>query len=126
MQLYHSWIVVILRTATSRAEPETSDTIFDEHTIDFETMLNVAEAIIQSHHATVTPLLAFDRGVIPPLYFVALKCRVLRLRRKAIDLLKRTPEQEGLWQRETVVRYAVQKNQNEETGRSGVPKPEVT
>jgi hypothetical protein len=37
-------------------------------------------------------------GIIPPLYFTAMKCRVLTIRRAAIRLLERTmPRREGIW-----------------------------
>jgi hypothetical protein len=82
-------------------------------------VVNVAEAIIQNHGGTVTPLLSFDSGVIHSLYLVALKCPVRRLRYKAIEILKRTPEQEGLWRRETIVRHAARHHQGDKLGRGG-------
>jgi hypothetical protein len=63
-------------------------------------------------------------GIVAPMYFVALKCRVLRLRRKAIEILKQTPEQEGLWRREEAVQYAEWKLQAEEEERGTIPESE--
>jgi hypothetical protein len=124
VQLYHTWIVILLRTASTRIKSADLDTVFDGYTSEFEEMLNFAEAIIKDHYATMTPLVSFDMGVVPPINFVALKCRVLRLRRKAIDILKQAPKQEGLWRRETVVRYAEWKLQTEEEERGSTPESE--
>lgn len=38
-----------------------------------------------------------DMGVIPPLHFTALKCRVRHIRRQATDLLATACYQEGVW-----------------------------
>ncbi|KAH8654994.1 hypothetical protein BGZ60DRAFT_495615 [Tricladium varicosporioides] len=65
--------------------------------------------------------LCVDMGIIPPLFFLALKCRVLKLREQAIALLKRGPEQEGLWFRERVVKFSEWKVAMEEAGRGDLP-----
>jgi hypothetical protein len=45
-----------------------------------------------------TSTFAFEMGMIPPLYFTAMKCRVPSLRRAAIALLEQTmPRREGIW-----------------------------
>jgi hypothetical protein len=44
------------------------------------------------------PRFSFDVGILPPLYVVGSKCREPALRRQAIELLKRCPVQEGLWE----------------------------
>ncbi len=46
---------------------------------------------------TVKRVLCLDAGIVLPLYFVATKCRVRRIRWKAIELLRRAKRQEGLW-----------------------------
>lgn len=83
-----------------------SDQVFDGYTNEFEEMLNLAKAIVKYHDSTLTPLLPFDMSIVLPIYFVALKSRPFRLRRRAIETLKQTPEHEGLCRRETVVRHA--------------------
>jgi len=51
-----------------------------------------------SRPATHTSAFAFEMGVIPPLYFTAIKCRVPSIRRSAIALLQTTmPRREGIW-----------------------------
>jgi hypothetical protein len=40
---------------------------------------------------------SFNPGVLPPLYFCALKCRDPILRREALSLMQQTPPTEDLW-----------------------------
>jgi hypothetical protein len=42
---------------------------------------------------------SFELGLLPPLYIIIQKCRDPLLRREALGLLRRSPEQEGLWNR---------------------------
>jgi hypothetical protein len=43
------------------------------------------------------PSFTFEMGVIPPLYFVAAKCRDPTIRRRALSLLKKAPRRESSW-----------------------------
>jgi hypothetical protein len=47
-----------------------------------------------------------DIGYVIPLYTVASQCQDIALRRKAIDLLRSTPRQEGLWNSLVVAKAA--------------------
>ncbi|KAJ5935617.1 hypothetical protein N7466_005164 [Penicillium verhagenii] len=38
-----------------------------------------------------------ESGFIPPVYYTALKCRIPRLRRQAIRILRAAPHREGVW-----------------------------
>jgi hypothetical protein len=73
LPLYHKWVVLTLRTAF-----RPSNEVFGEYATDFEQMLTLAATLTSSEGTAKTSLLSFDMGVIPPLYFVALKCPVLR------------------------------------------------
>jgi hypothetical protein len=66
-------------------------------------------------------VLSFDMGIMPPLFFLVLKCRDIHLQRKALALLKRAPEQEGLWRRAGVVAQSEWKIGFEERGRGELP-----
>ena len=55
-------------------------------------------------------------GVVPPLYFVALKCREPVVRRRAISLIKKAPERESIWKSLPTARIAERVLQLEETG----------
>jgi hypothetical protein len=59
----------------------------------------------------------FEMGVIPPLYFVAIKCRVPSIRRTALSLLETTmPRREGIWIASLYVAVAKRIVQIEEEG----------
>jgi hypothetical protein len=47
LQLYHTWFVILLRTASTRMRVGKLDTVFDGHTSEFDDMLNFAEAIVK-------------------------------------------------------------------------------
>lgn len=47
-----------------------------------------------------------DSGIMLPLFLTACKCRAMNLRREALNLMKQSPQQEGLWERDRVVRVA--------------------
>ncbi|KAK3347244.1 hypothetical protein B0T25DRAFT_297720 [Lasiosphaeria hispida] len=87
----------------------TDETAFDAYTPQFATILEhtihlwgkVATAA-RNQLSCANPAahdLSFtaDMGFIPPLYYTALKCRVPRFRRRAVDFLVSTPHREGMW-----------------------------
>lgn len=87
--------------------------VFDGETLAFSAIVNLAATINSdtsalagaSEYCRTTSTQAdrphsftFEMGVIPPLYFVAMKCRVPSIRRAAISLLNTTmPRREGIW-----------------------------
>jgi len=59
----------------------------------------------------------FEMGIIPCLYFTAIKCRCPSLRRKAIELLSKvTPQREGLWDSRMLGKVAARMIEFEEDG----------
>ncbi|KAI7497612.1 hypothetical protein KC367_g5732 [Hortaea werneckii] len=69
---------------------------FDEHTYHFEQTLQHGEIYVNAK-AGQPAVFTFEVGAIPPLYFVATKCRVPSLRRRALRLLARAPRKEAMW-----------------------------
>lgn len=61
----------------------------------------------------------FEMGVLPPLYFTAIKCRHQELRLRALSLLRQAPRREGLWDREELVAVAERVIEIENPGVSG-------
>jgi hypothetical protein len=110
----------------------TDETVFDLHTQDFSNMLAQAVELFRQstqlmsappgNNGQQTPNLSFtlDMGHIPPLYYVALKCREPRLRRRAIELLMSMPHKEGVWDGEVAAYVARQVMEMEEGGESYV------
>ncbi|KAF7195907.1 hypothetical protein HII31_02787 [Pseudocercospora fuligena] len=68
-------------------------TIFDQYTETFEEVVRLAGIYVdfKSHER---PSFTFELGAVPALFVVALKCRIPSLRRKAIDLMHRSPGKE--------------------------------
>jgi hypothetical protein len=91
----------------------TEESIFDEQTEAFSAIVNLAGTMSSDSYVGAgkpgdTPVastpadcphsLTFEMDVTPPLYFVAVKCRVPSIRRAAISLLETTmPRTEGIW-----------------------------
>ncbi|PSN61511.1 hypothetical protein BS50DRAFT_152970 [Corynespora cassiicola Philippines] len=98
-------LTTILAATCLRREDEM---VFDHHTPSFnsilEQLVNLMK-LVSPQKLTTDPTAsgcerwAFcaDMGVIPPLYYTAIKCRVLHLRRRAIELLRLANNQEGIW-----------------------------
>ena len=72
--------------------------VWDDHLSKFEDLIRYAEEFLQSLATdTQKPVLTLDNEVVLPLFFVAAKCRESKLRWKAIELLRSTNRQEGIW-----------------------------
>ncbi|KAF2971285.1 hypothetical protein GQX73_g2275 [Xylaria multiplex] len=87
------------------------ETIYDLYTADFISLIEQLVAIWKAHIVRpawrLNPATAEmprkishsvgDKGWIPLLYFVAVKCRVHRIRLQAIRLMSQTLHKEGMW-----------------------------
>lgn len=86
-----------------------NEMLYDSHTISFASIVRQAVDLwnltLQEHNIVniwqdyIAPEPSFTAGTgfIPPLYFTALKCRVPKIRREAINLILSAPHREGLW-----------------------------
>ena len=79
---------------------------YDERTDDFEALVSLAADLIghdgrndttSSPPSCRLPTFSLDIGLIQPVYFTALKCRIPQPRRRALSLLSSTPHREGMW-----------------------------
>ncbi|KAK2767752.1 hypothetical protein FQN54_003910 [Arachnomyces sp. PD_36] len=93
--------------------PSAGEMSFDAHTANFTTIIrqfhdmwtswarlnNGTRELSQLLHESQRDRHSFtvESGFIPPVYYTALKCRVPRLRRVAIRMLRSVPHREGLW-----------------------------
>jgi hypothetical protein len=94
----------------------------DEFREGFERIVILSEELSHDKHFQSRFQLSLDSGLLPPLFFVALKCRVAELRTKAIDLMRICPHREGLWDRGRLVDVATWKAQKEGLY-AGLPAP---
>ena len=101
---------------------------WDEHTKDYEEMVNLAAAVVESQNAEAKntnsslrkPVFSIDVNIVTPLFSIASKCRDPHIRRKAISLLYSAPRQEGLWQSVLTGRVAERIMEIEEAGLENV------
>jgi hypothetical protein len=96
------WLVCKIWAATCLSP---SETIYDEHVDDFTRIVDIAR-LVQTHAAWVHHKFMFVMGFCPLLYFVVAKCRILKLRRAALSLLRELScVREALWDADTL--YAI-------------------
>lgn len=83
---------------------EQSELVYDACLARFQEAVNSARAILDlmHQHGKVGPF-SFELGLMPPLFVMIQKCRHPLVRRQALDLLRRAPAQEGLWNRDVIV-----------------------
>jgi hypothetical protein len=115
LQLYYIMVTVGLKTLLG------SEMSYDEHISDFERILILCETLIYNDRYEKPLPLSFDTGVIPPLMFLILKCRLRAFRQKAIHLLRLAPQQEGMWCRDSILKICMWKVALEEAGRGELP-----
>ncbi|KAH6665522.1 hypothetical protein B0J14DRAFT_453604, partial [Halenospora varia] len=119
LQLYYRLMNLVLESLAWHSEMDS-----DKYSAEFAEIVKISTALLdmsQPQPEGSPHPLCVDMGIIPPLFFLVLKCRVLKLREQAIALLKRGPEQEGLWFRESVVKFSEWKVAMEEAGRGDLP-----
>ncbi|EEY23541.1 conserved hypothetical protein [Verticillium alfalfae VaMs.102] len=119
-RLYYLTLTVYLGTALARLECS-----FDEHMTTFASIVDVAGEILQDEEARGAAApdgdgarFSFESGIVPPLYYTAVKCRHPILRRAAIRLLRRKGAldcKENLWDARLVARIAMRIVELEET-----------
>jgi hypothetical protein len=84
------------------AEALNCPTTFKRFTNEFQTIINLSRSLIttaeQDARNGKAPLtFSTDLGLIGPLYYVGVKCRIPHIREEAVELLKRCPRKEGMW-----------------------------
>ena len=91
-----------------------SEMEYDLQIPDFERLVNLAEHIL--HDILIhAPAVNLQTAVIPSLFYIALKCRNMNLRNRAMAALKQAPEREGVWHRDSMVTAAMWKVSMEES-----------
>lgn len=77
------------------------ETGFDDLTDEFARIIALAETLTKIPSSTpgsgTRPAYSFDMGILPPLYYTAVRCRDPIIRRKALALLSASPRREGVW-----------------------------
>jgi len=100
LSIYHRVAIIVLTGAVRRDETA-YDSLRKEFSYIVSTCRSVLDALAGPSTSTASsprPRFSFDVGIVPPLYIVGTKCREPAPRRQAIELLRRCPVQEGLWE----------------------------
>ena len=95
----------------------TTPMVYDSYNTQFARMVHLSRRLVQSKLQKRLLALPFDTGVLAPLFYVLLKCRDLRIRREAIELLHECPEREGMWDRAAILELTEWKIAKEEQWR---------
>ncbi|KAF4965610.1 hypothetical protein FSARC_6597 [Fusarium sarcochroum] len=120
---YHEMTVIITGTSLSLQD----EFLFDQFTSNFTSIITscriiiaAARALATDHNSTFNHKthLGFstDMGIIRPLYYTALKCRVGDVRREALSMLHSQTHQEGIWDAPTASLVASEVVHLEENG----------
>lgn len=120
--IYHDLAVLQLSALTFKSQME-----YDAFRPNFESMVANAWQVLQGLDAIGPrpPKISFDLGLLAPLFFIALKCRHLQTRRRAIALMRLAQEREGLWLRDNIIEYSEWKLEHEEAGRGDLDEDAV-
>lgn len=95
----------VLEAASKEPYPEVA---FDKHMDAFVTIVRLSSSVFDVNAANqdATVEFSFDMEFVPPLYFVASRCRCPTTRRAAVRLLNLCSGQEDLWDSSMLARLA--------------------
>ncbi|KAK7416878.1 37S ribosomal protein S22 [Neonectria punicea] len=121
LEMNHLMAVILMKNLFSETEMS-----YDEYNADFIRLLSLSESLLNNLVRDLSlPVLSLDSGVIPSLFYIALKCRDPKTRRKALQLLKFAPDREGMWYRDTMYAASTWKVAMEEAWNVGQPGEEA-
>jgi len=90
----HALALIIVKSEAARC----SEMLYDTLKPEYQQIIKVSQEILEVMPSNPLPNFVFEVGVLPPLHVAAMKCRIPRLRRELIRLLRSFPGQEGLWE----------------------------
>lgn len=104
LHIYHTLAYILTETSSNPPNESKVDN-FTDHFISIVSYTKDALATsepmtrqdIKSSQCSSKCSFTMDMGIVPPLLFVATKCRVSNIRRQAIELLANASYQEGVW-----------------------------
>ncbi|KAK2016120.1 hypothetical protein LZ32DRAFT_553271 [Colletotrichum eremochloae] len=132
LPIYHTMAHIVTNTSLNPS----NELIFDLYTNQFASVISHSREILNTLQpsdlptpAAETPCsqvpqleCAVDIGILPPLFYTAVKCRVPRIRRQAVELLLLGQRYEGIWDTELTVRVAREVMALEERGVQSSPR----
>ncbi|KAI9036758.1 Zn(II)2Cys6 transcription factor [Aspergillus affinis] len=88
------------------------EVIYDEYNETFEAVVSGAEELVEINNGVgsvedhLNSQFTLEAGLIPMLYWCAVKCRDPLIRRRALNVIASSPQQEGLWRRRRFIEVA--------------------
>ncbi|CZR52841.1 uncharacterized protein PAC_02718 [Phialocephala subalpina] len=99
----------------------TNEMSFDAYVREYAEIVSLAESIINVRGPMPRHIdYSFQIQNLSPLYLTAIKCRNPTIRRKALDLLKRTPRRARFWDSDVVIKVVERVIELEEEGLEGL------
>ncbi|GAB7338480.1 hypothetical protein MBLNU457_4760t1 [Dothideomycetes sp. NU457] len=117
LKCYHLASDIWLHTVLSG-----SQRVYEQYEAEFTALLDAAESVLetpsisQTHSSSSFTPFTFEMGLLPPLYFVAYRCRKTSLRHRAISLLELVPTSEATWDKSIHIALAKRIMEVEEHG----------
>ena len=94
LRLYHKMIYIISIAGRAPTEME-----WDQLDNEFMQMLEMVESIsVLTACGTTSTTFSLELGIVPPLFFIACRCRHPQLRRRAIRYLREQRRKEMVWE----------------------------
>jgi hypothetical protein len=109
LMLQHKASLIWISNALSQNEAG-----FDSYTEDFDAIVSLAESLLVRNGGE--PLYSFQIHSMGPLFIATTKCRNPSIRRRALSLLKQSPDREGFWDSDFVSRLLERVIEIEEEG----------
>ncbi|EON62897.1 hypothetical protein W97_02122 [Coniosporium apollinis CBS 100218] len=112
LRIYHDTATVLMADALHPVE-----VVFDAFDDTFRRIVLLSEELLRKKFAgSSANTFSIEMGIVYPLYLTAVKCRIVDLRAKAIQLLLSVPQPEGIWDGRVMAKIAEQVKQIEEEG----------
>ena len=114
--IYHTMASIMTATALYSGD----ELAFDRHVLQFASIIDSSKKALQVFkpvlssggssygHCTKYYTFTSDLGLVPVLYYTALKCRDRRIRRDALSMLATDTRQEGIWEGSTAALIAAE------------------
>lgn len=112
-------IISIIGFIWLEAAPIQTECAFDAHTEKFELIIDLAQTLFSENDSAdhTRENFSLEMGILPPIFFVAIKCRHRVVRRRAVALLDRASvTREGMWDGGLLARFAERTVEIEEEG----------
>ena len=101
------------------------ESFWDYYEFDYDLMVRLAESLDFSYDTPSVPRFSIGNNATTYMFFVAHRCREPKIRRRAIEVIRRAGSQTGMLKSEWMLRLAVRCVELEEYGRFVIAAPDI-